>query len=87
MFLAHHIAEWLGIPAGIVIAVMFIARKQGRDLLARRRQARDAGRASPGSTTFVRHPARGRQVGQLDAGPDAELGEHVPQVRVDRVGG
>ena len=53
MFLAHHIAEWLGIPAGIVIAAMFILRKKGRALRARRQQARAAGRASPGSTTLV----------------------------------
>jgi hypothetical protein len=40
MFLAHHIAAWLGIPAGIVIAGLFAARKKGRELQARRRQAK-----------------------------------------------
>jgi hypothetical protein len=44
---AHHIAAWLGIPAGIVIAAMFILRKKGMALRARRQQARDASRAAP----------------------------------------
>ena len=40
MFIAHYLAEWLGIPAGIVIAVLIILRRKGRALRARRRQAR-----------------------------------------------
>jgi hypothetical protein len=47
MFIAHHIAEWLGIPAGIVIAAMFILRKKGRALRTRRQQAH-AGRVAGG---------------------------------------
>jgi hypothetical protein len=42
MFLAHHIAAWLGIPAGIVIAAMFILRRKGKELRERRKQARQA---------------------------------------------
>jgi hypothetical protein len=45
---AHHIAAWLGIPAGIVIAAMVILRKKGMALRARRQQARDASRPAPG---------------------------------------
>lgn len=41
MFLAHHIAAWLGIPGGVVIAAMFVLRKRGRELYARRRQPKD----------------------------------------------
>jgi hypothetical protein len=49
--MAHHIAAWLGIPAGIVIAAMVIVRKKGMELRARRQQARDANRsATPGQT-------------------------------------
>jgi len=40
--MAHHIAAWLGIPAGIVIAAMVILRKRGTALRARRQQARQA---------------------------------------------
>jgi hypothetical protein len=40
--MAHHLAAWLGIPAGIVIAAMVIMRKKGTQLRARRQQARDA---------------------------------------------
>jgi hypothetical protein len=40
--MAHHIAEWLGIPTGIVIAAMMTLRKQGMALRARRQQARTA---------------------------------------------
>jgi hypothetical protein len=47
MFIAHHIAAWLGIPAGIVIAAMIVLRKKGRALRARRQQAR-AGRTAAG---------------------------------------
>jgi hypothetical protein len=46
--MAHHIAAWLGIPAGIVIAAMVILRKKGMALRARRQQARDASRAAAG---------------------------------------
>jgi hypothetical protein len=42
------IAGWLGIPAGIVIAVMIILRKRGMALRARRQQARQASRTAPG---------------------------------------
>lgn len=41
--MAHHIAAWLGIPAGIVIAALVILRKKGMALRARRQQARQAG--------------------------------------------
>ncbi|QHA07760.1 hypothetical protein GQF42_34600 [Streptomyces broussonetiae] len=40
MFLAHYIAGWTGIPTGIVIAALFILRKRGTELRARRTQAR-----------------------------------------------
>jgi hypothetical protein len=46
--MAHHIAAWLGIPAGIVIAAMVILRKKGMALRARRQQARASGRPGPG---------------------------------------
>jgi len=46
--MAHHIAAWLGIPAGIVIAAMVILRKKGMALRARRQQARDTSRMGPG---------------------------------------
>jgi hypothetical protein len=49
MFIAHYIAGWLGIPAGIVIAAMILLRRKGRALRARRQQARD-GRITPGKT-------------------------------------
>jgi hypothetical protein len=42
MFIAHYIAEWLGIPAAIVIAALVILRRKGRALRARRQQARTA---------------------------------------------
>jgi hypothetical protein len=45
---AHHIAAWLGIPAGIVIAAMVILRKRGMDLRARRQRARQARRSASG---------------------------------------
>lgn len=44
--MAHHIAAWLGIPAGIVIAAMVILRKKGMELRTRRRQARDTDRSA-----------------------------------------
>jgi hypothetical protein len=40
MFIAHDIAGWLGIPAGIVIAAMIILRRKGMAFRARRKQAR-----------------------------------------------
>jgi hypothetical protein len=48
--MAHHIAEWLGIPTGIVIAAMMILRKKGMALRARRQQARAAAGQRPGGT-------------------------------------
>lgn len=45
--MAHHIAAWLGIPAGIVIAALVILRKTGMALRARRQQARQARGAAP----------------------------------------
>jgi hypothetical protein len=45
---AHHIAEWLGIPTGIVIAALMILRKKGMAWRARRQQARAASRAAAG---------------------------------------
>jgi hypothetical protein len=53
MFFAHDIAEWLGIPAGIVIAVMIIVRKQGMAAWNRHKQTRAAGRAPSSQQT---HP-------------------------------
>jgi hypothetical protein len=41
--MAHHIAAWLGIPAGIVIAALVVLRKKGMALRARRQKARAAG--------------------------------------------
>jgi hypothetical protein len=38
VFLAHHIAAWLGIPAGAVIAVKLILRKRLRELRVRSKQ-------------------------------------------------
>ena len=46
--MAYHIAAWLGIPAGIVIATMVILRKKGMALRARRQQARAASHSAPG---------------------------------------
>jgi hypothetical protein len=40
--MAHHIAAWLGIPAGIVIAALVILRKKGMALRARRQQVPQA---------------------------------------------
>jgi hypothetical protein len=48
MFLAHDIASWLGIPAGIVIAAMIILRRKGTALRARRKQARASGEPASG---------------------------------------
>jgi hypothetical protein len=44
--MAHHIAAWLGIPIGIVIAAMVILRKRGMELRARRQEAREASRSA-----------------------------------------
>jgi hypothetical protein len=46
--MAHHIAAWLGIPAGVVIAAMVILRKKGMALRARRQQTHDASQPAPG---------------------------------------
>jgi hypothetical protein len=40
MFFAHDIAAWLGIPAGIVIACLFVLRKRGKEFQQKRRQQR-----------------------------------------------
>ena len=48
MFIAHNIAGWLGIPAGIVIAALIILRRKGMALRARRKQARAGGPPAPG---------------------------------------
>lgn len=37
---AHHIAEWLGIPVVVVIVAMLVLRRAGKALQARRKQAR-----------------------------------------------
>jgi hypothetical protein len=50
MFIAHYIAGWLGIPAGIVIVALLILRKQGKALRARRKQARAEGTSRATST-------------------------------------
>jgi hypothetical protein len=55
---AHHIAEWLGIPTGIVIAALMILRKQGMALRARRQQARAATRATAGPGPAAPDPAK-----------------------------
>ena len=47
MFIAHYIAEWLGIPAAIVIAALVILRRKGRALRARRQQARGPAEQAP----------------------------------------
>lgn len=47
MFFAHDIAAWLGIPAGIVIALMFILRKRGKEFQQRRKLQRAASRNAP----------------------------------------
>jgi hypothetical protein len=52
--MAHHIAAWLGIPAGIVIAARVILRKRGMELGARGQQARAARQASARATTGPR---------------------------------
>jgi hypothetical protein len=57
MFIAHYIAGWLGIPAGIVIAAMIILRKRGKALRARRKQAR-LNQPSGGQTTAGRPAGR-----------------------------
>ncbi|HEY6314837.1 MAG TPA: hypothetical protein VIY52_29115 [Streptosporangiaceae bacterium] len=44
--MAHHIAAWLGIPVGTVIAAMVILRKKGMAMRARRHQARAASRSA-----------------------------------------
>lgn len=51
MFIAHYIAGWLGIPAGIVIAALVILRKNGMALRAsrkRERASRQLERPAPG---------------------------------------
>lgn len=47
MFIAHDLATWLGIPAGIVIAALIILRKKGMALRARRKQARASSQSLP----------------------------------------
>jgi hypothetical protein len=42
MFFAHDIAAWLGVPAGIVIAVMIIVRRRGMAAWNRHKQTRAA---------------------------------------------
>jgi hypothetical protein len=42
IFLAHHIAAWLGIPAGVLIAAAVILRKKGMAAIKARRQAKQA---------------------------------------------
>jgi hypothetical protein len=48
--MAHHIAEWLGIPTGIVIAALMFVRKKGMALRARRQQARATAGQRPDGT-------------------------------------
>lgn len=38
IFLAHHIATWLGVSTGVVIAGLIILRKKGMASLKARRQ-------------------------------------------------
>lgn len=40
IFLAHHIATWLDVPVGLVIAVAIIGRKRGMAALKAHRQAK-----------------------------------------------
>lgn len=46
--MAHHLAAWLGIPAGIIVVAMFALRKVGMALRDRRQQARDDSRPAYG---------------------------------------
>jgi hypothetical protein len=46
-FIARDLAGWLGIPAGVVIAAMVLLRKRGKELRARRHQARQDRAAGP----------------------------------------
>jgi hypothetical protein len=39
-FIAHTVAGWIGIPTAFVIAAMVLLRKYGKQLHARRQQAR-----------------------------------------------
>jgi hypothetical protein len=63
--MAHHIAEWLGIPTGIVIAAMMILRKQGMALRTRRQQARAAKQQQAG----IANQQQARTVNPAAGGP------------------
>jgi hypothetical protein len=58
MFIAHDIAGWLGIPAGIVIAALIILRKKGIALRANRKHEH-ASRQS-----VSEQPAQGQESGR-----------------------
>jgi hypothetical protein len=58
MFIAHDIAGWLGIPAGIVIAALIILRKKGMALRAKRKQQRASGQSAH------EQPAPGQESGR-----------------------
>jgi hypothetical protein len=58
MFIAHDIAGWLGIPAGIVIAALIILRKKGMALRASRKRERAS--RQPAS----QQPAPGQESGR-----------------------
>jgi hypothetical protein len=42
IFLAHHLATWIGVPAGVLIAGAFILRKKGMAAMKARRQAKES---------------------------------------------
>jgi hypothetical protein len=67
--MAHHIAAWLGIPTGVVIAAMMILRKKGMALRARRQQARAANQAAgnqaAGNQAAGNQAAAGSRLGGL----------------------
>jgi hypothetical protein len=67
--MAHHIAEWLGIPTGVVIAAMMILRKQGMALRARRQQARAANQAAGNQAEANQPVAHQAAAGSRPGGP------------------
>jgi uncharacterized membrane protein YciS (DUF1049 family) len=55
MFIAHDIAGWLGIPAGIVIVALIILRKTGMAMRASRKVKRS------GRQSVSEQPAHGQE--------------------------
>jgi len=56
MFIAHYIAGWLGIPAGIVIAALIGLRKAGMVMRASRKRER--------ASRQLEQPAPGQESGR-----------------------